>query len=155
MSNHKDFDTSTARLIKMRVGGSPHLAFSDDAGCISMVCRSDRAERGVAVSQAGIEWLKAQNATALFIRVWVCLRVFRRPGVLEPLVLVRTVTVLTPDRGYWIRTHTSLQSSRILLPLILRLHVLNREARSDPMIFRRAVFDQSNCIFDRYSKSSC
>ena len=63
------FDASTARQYKVKPGGSPHRAFRDEAGCLSMVCRSERAERGVAVSKAGLDWLREQEAPARFIRV--------------------------------------------------------------------------------------
>jgi len=63
------FDAATAQTFRNKPGGSPHRAFRDDAGCLSMVCRSERAERGVAVSKAGLDWLWEQEAPARFIRV--------------------------------------------------------------------------------------
>ena len=69
MSEQSLFDASTARQCKVKPGGSPHRVLRDEAGCLSMACRSESAERGVAVSKAGLDWLREQEAPARFIRV--------------------------------------------------------------------------------------
>lgn len=69
MEPPETFDAATAQTFKNRPGGSPHRVFRDEHGQLSMVCRSDRAERGVCVNQAGLAWLEDQEATAKYVRV--------------------------------------------------------------------------------------
>lgn len=64
-----EFSVSAAVRIEVKVAGSRHDAYEDDAGNICLESRSRHPKGGVAVSQAAIEWMQEQNCSGRFVRL--------------------------------------------------------------------------------------
>lgn len=62
------FDQQTAKHYLKNVAGSPHAAYKDAQGNVCLWCVSKSSYGGVAVNEAGLNWLRQQQG-GKFIRL--------------------------------------------------------------------------------------